>query len=299
MLRPAFSTVACPSWTLDRVAASAGDWGYLGVELRSFGQGGTDFACDPGLTDGVKVRRLFADAGVEVCGVASGVRFDAPVFPPVIGHILPAREASIREGKHMISVARDCGAPFMRVFAFEVQGREGRRSVLRRVCDRIYKVCDFARNRDVRVVIENGGTFARAEDLIEIMDRVRLPQLAACYDGTTAWQAGEDPAAGVAAIGPRLAVARLRDLRENRPARLGTGEAPCREFVQSLRACDETWGNDPWLVYTWDRAWLPELAPAEEVLPKAAQLIFDWSGQVIGRRKKFEAFQSAAPAMML
>ena len=77
MLRLAFSTVACHTWTLERVARSAGEWGYMGVELRSFGEGGTRFACDPALTSGGKVRELFREAGVEVAGIGGGVRFDA------------------------------------------------------------------------------------------------------------------------------------------------------------------------------------------------------------------------------
>lgn len=297
MIRTAFSTVACPTWTLEHVADAAARWGYMGVEFRSFGQGGTQIACDPALTDGVKVRAVLTDAGVDSACIASGVRFDTPVFPPVLGEILLSREATIREARHMISVARDCGTPYVRVFAFESPGRERRPATMKRITNRLRAACDFARNREVTLLLENGGSFPTARDLAEILDAVNSPMLAACYDGATAWQAGEDVELGAALLGPRLRVVRLRDLRDGRPARLGTGQAPCRAMVRAAADVDAAWRTDPWVVYTWDRLWLPELSPAEDVLPAAPGLIAQWGGQTIGRLGKLEARQSAAPAM--
>lgn len=298
MIRLAFSTVACHTWTLERVARSAGEWGYMGVELRSFGEGGTEVACDPSLTSGAKVREVFREAGVEVAGIASGVRFDAAIWPPVVGTLLPAREASVRAGKHMVAVARQVGAPSVRVFAFDAPERESKKSALRRICDRLGKVCDAARNRDVTILIENGGTFSTADDLIDIIRRVSQPQLAASYDAATAFAAGESPAAGAQTLGRFLRVARVRDERDGHACRLGIGEVPLQPFLAAVRAADQTWGTDPWVVYSWDRMWLPELSPAEEVLPAAARLLAQWLGG-LGAAHRYEAFQSAAPAMRI
>ncbi len=268
----------------------------MGVELRSFGEGGTEFACDPALTSGAKVREIFREAGVQVAGIASGVRFDAAIWPPVVGNLLAGREASVNEGKHMVTVAAHVGAPYVRVFGFEGTPGESKKSLFRRVCDRLGKVCDHARHRDVMVLIENGGTFATAGDLVDIIRRVSQPQLAASYDAATAHAAGESPAAGVELLGGWLRVARVRDQREGRPCRLGTGEVPLREFFGAVRRSDEANGMDPWAVYTWDRAWLPELASAEDVLAAAAKLMGEWAGGG-GAMHRLEAFQSAAPAM--
>ena len=88
MFKPAFSTVACPEWTLDRAARAAAEWGYEGLELRTFGHGSTHLACDPALTSAEKVRKVLDDAGVAPFSLASGVRFDEPIRPPVIGRVL-------------------------------------------------------------------------------------------------------------------------------------------------------------------------------------------------------------------
>jgi len=273
MPKIAFSTVACPSWTLERVAAAAAEWGFDAVELRSYGHRDSDFACDPGLTDPEKVRDIFAEAGVEIAGLASGVRFDAPIFPPVVGLLLPSVEASVREGRHMVQVAHETAAPYVRVFAFEIPRRESRRSALRRICDRLAKVCDYARGREVTVLIENGGGFPTSSDLLEIMSRVDSPFLAASYDIATAVAGGEDPVAGARALGARLRCGRLRDLRGAQPVPLGQGELPCRAFAQAVAQGSA----EAVLVCTWDRAWMSELAPAEKVLPGAARLLHEWT----------------------
>ncbi len=270
----AFSTVACPEWTLERVAQAAATWGYDAVELRSFGHGSTRSACDPGLTSGAKVRRLFHGVGVGLAGVASGVRFDAAIFPPVLGHVLPQREASVREGQHFVEIGEDCGAPTVRCFAFDVPRGSGRRGTLRRISDRLARVCDHARHRGVRVLVENGGGFASAEDLAEILGRVASPVAGACYDVAAARAVGAAVAEGAALLGDRLVVARVRDARERRPVPLGTGDLDAEGFVRDLAAA----GFAGWLVYEWERAWLDELAPADEVLPGALATLQSWLG---------------------
>lgn len=306
MLRIAFSTVACQQWTLERVAAAAADWGYTGVELRSFGEGGgpaCDFACDPALTAGPKVRAIFDEMGVQVAGVASGCRFDDPVTPPVIGDLLPGADRSVREGKHLVSVAAGAGAEYLRVYAFQIPKRERRHTAIRRICERLYKLCDYARNRELRVVIENGGDFSTAADLVEIIDRVNWPLLRACYDLDAAVAAGDDIEDGVKLLGARLHVARVRDRRNEKPCRLGEGELPVREFVRAVETSAAEWNTTPWVVVTWDRAWIPQLASAESVLLQAATTLLEWSGEAGGSRRPGvipgRTPQSVAPAMML
>lgn len=274
MLRPAFSTVACPDWTLERVAQAAAEFRFDGVELRTFGQGKSEFACDPGLTDPAKVRRLFGDMGVQIAGLATGVRFDAPIFPPVLGNLLPQREASVREGKRSVQLGAACGTRYVRVFGFEIGQRENRKAAVTRIAERLGKVCDHARNRDVLVLLENAASFPGAQDLMEIIDRVASPQLGACYDLASGHAVGETPRDAVAALGKAIKMVRVRDTEDGRPVPLGQGELPNRELITALRSA----GVDAWLTFTWDRAWMPDLAPPERVLPEAAHRLWEWIG---------------------
>ncbi|MGP1347548.1 MAG: sugar phosphate isomerase/epimerase family protein [Phycisphaerales bacterium] len=276
MFKPAFSTIACPEWTLDRVLRCAREWGYDGVELRSFGHGGggTDgIASDPGLTAGSKARYLADDAGVSIAAVSGSVSFDAPITPPVLGRVMPWNEASVRAGRDLVEVGHECGASMVRVFGFRVPKGQSRTGTLRRIIERLGKVVDHARGRDLVVVLENGGSFSTAEDLLEIIGRVGSPLLRASYDILAATDAGEDPAEGLMKLGARAALARVRDVdSDRRPVPLGTGTLACAEFCSAASALG------CWLSCTWDVAWMRDLADAESVLPKAIERMYGWAG---------------------
>lgn len=271
----AYSTVACPDWTLRRVADTARELGYVGVELRSFDSHSPDFACDPSMTAGEKVKRIFADAGVLPAGVATSVHFDAPIFPPVIGRALCDNEKSIRAAKRAIDTAREIGAQYVRVFGYELGAKEKLKPGIERIVERLELAVAGARHTGVSVVLENGGTFATAESLIEIIDRIPSPTLRAAYSPAVAMQAGEDPLDGIAALGDRLLVVKLKDHRDGTPCPIGEGEVPCEELVRRLGHG----GGTIWGVVEWDRAWLPELDEPGPVLKDAIRKVAEWSAQ--------------------
>lgn len=274
MMKPAFSTVACPEWSLSQVAERAQANGFEAVELRTFGDASTKFACDPALTRGDKVRGIFRDRGIEILSIASGVRFDEPVSPPVIGFAISDTERTVREGRRAVDLAVAVEAPLVRVFAFDYPRRERRDRATRRIVGRLARVVDHAEKTGVKVVIENGGAFRTAGELMDLMRASESSLLGVSYNLAVAHAAGERPEEAVATLGDRLMLARIKDLKHGRPCELGTGEVPCERFVRLLM---ERGFRGP-LVYEWDRAWMPELAPAEQVLGGAASRVWSWLG---------------------
>lgn len=277
MFKTAFSTVACPEWTLARVARAAAEYGYSGVELRTFGSGSTQVACDPALTAPEKVRGLFRESGAEIACLATSVALDEAVSPPVIGRVIGDYERSVRAAKEAIELAAALECPFVRVFAFEVQGRETRKSAMGRIRDRLKLTVDAARNTGVKVVVENGGSFCRASDLLELFDGVASSLLGASYSMAVAADAGEDPVEGARALADRLWVAKIKDRDGDlHPCPPGDAHAtlPSREFVRGLVAS----GFRGWVVFEWDRLWLPGLDVPEVILPQVARRLFEWAG---------------------
>jgi sugar phosphate isomerase/epimerase len=274
MMKPAFSTVACPEWTLSQVAERAQDFGFEAVELRTFGDHSTMFACDPALTSGDKVRRLFGDRGVEVLSLASGVRFDEPIRPPVIGYAISDTERSVREGRRAVDLAVALECPYVRVFGFDFAAREKRSRAVTRIAGRLAKVVDHAEKTGVKVVVENGGAFRTAAALRELLVAGQSRLLGVSYNLALGIEAGDTVESAIASLGDALMVARIKDLRDGHPCELGAGQVPCERFVRTLAAA----GFDGPLVYEWDRAWMPELAPAEQVLGSAAARIWSWLG---------------------
>lgn len=274
MFMPAFSTVACPEWPLERVLSAAGKWGYERVELRTFGDESTGFASDPALTGANKVRSLVREAGVEIACAATDLRFDDPIRPPVIGLVIGDQEREVRRAKDAIDLASSIECPLVRVFAFEF-GSERRSSAIRRIAARLAMVADHARNTGVRIALENGGSFPTAALLCGILDEVNNPLLGVSYSMSVAHAAGEDPVRGINVLGDRLWLARIRDLRRGRPCAIGDGDLPCRAFAAALAAS----GFGGPLVVEWDRAWVPGLAEPENALPGAIERLYSWAGE--------------------
>ena len=281
MLTPAFSTVACREWTLDRVALAAQRLGFGAVELRTFGVDSRSFACDPAMTDCAKVRRLFTDAGISVCSLATGVAFDGVIKPQLMGYVFGDQEASVRAGRRAIDLAAAVEAPVVRVFGFRLQPREheGKRRAagVARVLSRLSKVVEHAAKTGVKVAFENGGSFATSTQVLEIINEVRSPLLVASYNAAAAQAAGERPADGVARLAGAgsLGMLRVKDTLGGRPVVLGTGEIAVRDAVTAAAR----WAPDGTpIVFEWDRAWIPDIGEPDFALDHAARTLWQWMG---------------------
>ncbi len=275
-MKLAFSTVACPEWTLEQVAACAQKAGYQGVDLRTFGSGSTRFACDPALTDPLKIRQMLAPTGCEVACISTSIRYDAPITPPLLGHIIGGTPAGVVETAWAVDLAARLEAPLVRVFAYQIPGSESRASAMARIVDRLELAVATARNTGVRLALENGGSFQTAAEVSELLDRVNSPLLGAAYSPALASLAGEDIKGGVNVLGDRLFSVKLKETRGGVPCALGEGDSHARKIVDVLT----TAGFTGWAIYEHDRAWLGDGAASgsEDVLVRSARTFFGWVG---------------------
>ncbi|GJQ30715.1 MAG: hypothetical protein HBSAPP03_25990 [Phycisphaerae bacterium] len=272
-MKPAFSTVGVPDWTLPRIAQRAKAWGFLGVELRSFGFGSRPIACDPALTAPAKARALFSRAGVSIVSIATSIRFDRPVTPPVLGHLLDTRR-DVREAHGAVDLAISLECPFIRVFGFEIEGNETRTSAVARIVDRLRQAADHCDKSGVRLMLENGGSFATAADLADLLDRVNSPLVGAAYSVGVGRAAGENPADAVNVLGDRLVCVKIQDFKRGVPCALGDGDLHARDSVASLARA----GYDGWLVHEFDRLWFKDAPDAEATLARSVRTLFEWIG---------------------
>lgn len=286
MIRTAFSTVSCPSWTLDRVARTAAELGFDGVDLRTFGYDSRQFVNDPLMTSARKVARTFGDLGVDICCLSTSIRLDAPIRPHVIGRtFLFDQERTTRQATQLVDFASAIGAPYLRVFGFEVPEGEKRATSVRLIAGRLATIADHARHRGVTILLENGGAFRTADELREIVDMADSPLVGVCYNNAVGHAAGDDPARALRTLGRRLHLVRLKDYGEQGAMALGEGNSEASSFVHAMNGPA---AFDGWIIYEWDAAWDTSLAPAERVLPQAVRTIYGWlganaSGKAAGR----------------
>ncbi len=278
MIEIAMSTLACPTRTLAEAVAIAEAAGCNGIELRTGGVRARELACDPFLTDEAKTRGLLEVAGLKPSCIATAVKFDTPVFPPVVGYLFD-NEGEVRQAKRAIDLAAQLDCPMIRVFGFEKQGRESSKAAFKRISNRLKLACDHARNTGTMIVVENGGDFSTAEQLAELVSAVDTTLIGASYDVAIGHHAGDTPEQMTANLRGKLKLVRVKDRdADAQPVQLGDGTQPIEAFVRQL--AKTRWSGT--LVFEWEAAWFEGLAPIEQVLPTAVQRLCDWAGLTRG-----------------
>src|SRR5215207_6520704 len=113
-MKLAFTTLACPGWSLEQAVAAARQYGYQGIELRLID--GELVRADLDIEARRRVRELCTDAGIPIICVDTSVRVAQP--DPA------ARAEQIRDGLAFLELAAGWDAPLIRVFGGPPKGTE-------------------------------------------------------------------------------------------------------------------------------------------------------------------------------
>ena len=260
-MKLSFSTLACPSWSLERVIDAAGRHGYDGVELR-FLEDRDDLwerpeLRGPGLPE---TRRRLRDAGLAVPCVDSRSFFHHPDEA--------TRRRSLEEAARIVGVAHELGAKGIRVFGDSIQPGADLASTRAWIADSLSALAERGRPAGVEVWLESHGDFARATDTLTVLEGVRGSGVGVLWDAPNAFAAGEDPGEGARLLGRHIRHVHLKDLRR-RPGTLplpvlpGQGEFPAAAALAALARH----GYQGWLSFEWEKKWHPEIEEPEVALP--------------------------------
>lgn len=273
-MKIAFSTLACPEWTLQQAAEQAAEMGYLGVDLRSFLSVQERMASDPMSVEPAEIDSIFDDAGVIPLCLSTGVKFDKMIDPPLLGRIFVNEEAGVSDAKQFVDLADRAGIKFVRVFGCDLPAAEPVTWSMRRVTERLSLAAQTCRNTDVRLLIENAGSFARSSDLLDLIHRIDSQWLGASYNCLAAANAGECPVDGVRRLANHLRIVRVSDIDEDgNPVMLGQGRFPNAKLIETLREINYT----GWIVYEFPKRWYPEIGTdSTELLSHACKTLYAW-----------------------
>ena len=279
----AFSTVACPDWTLAEVLEQAKQMGYEGVELRTLGTGSSALASDPALAQPQKVRRLLDDSGVAPVCLSTSVAL----------HHRDSADAQRADQQALayLDLASQIGCPQLRVFGYKVRPGQNRQAVIQQIAQRAKPLVDRAAEQGVRLLFENAGSFNRAKEWWWLFNLIDHPMIGMCWNVANAAAAGEPPSVSVPCLNTRIHLAKVKDTHIGEGSGfvgLGSGTVGVQEFVKRLLGV----GFDGFITFEWDRLWLPSLAPAQEVLPEAHKRLAGWL-EDIGKAAK--GFTDAEP----
>ncbi|MFG2571226.1 sugar phosphate isomerase/epimerase family protein [Streptomyces sp. NPDC048481] len=252
----AFSTLGVPGLPVSEVLRLAVAHGYHGVEVRAH----PEEPVHPGLTpqERADVAAEFKAAGVEILGVAGYARVAAPGDDePVLDEI-----------RALVGLARDLGAPFVRVFpggapdgAEEQSDADADAIAARRLGTAAEHAADFG----VRILVETHDSHRTGADVIRIIGPVGHRQVGALWDVMHTWLGGEQPQDTYAALSPFLGYVQVKDIasaEDTTPLALGSGVLPLAECVEVLTRN----GWDGWLCWEYEKRWHEDAEPLAGLL---------------------------------
>jgi sugar phosphate isomerase/epimerase len=258
----AFSTLACPAWSLDQVVEAAAAYGYEGVELR---------LVDGELIDGAmpasereRVRDVFKGARLPIVAVDSSVRV-----------AVDDDAAAVLHG--FIELAAAWESRIVRVFGGEWEGLRSREQAVAQARSVFAECAPYAAANGVTITLETHDRFSSTALVAEVLEGLSSA-VAALWDTGHPHRLGDPPERVVELLDGRIAHVHVKDCRrvdrsdEWQLTLLGDGEVPVRDCIDALNAV----GYRGWLSVEWEKKWHPELAEPEVALPQFAKMLRSW-----------------------
>jgi sugar phosphate isomerase/epimerase len=272
----AFSTVSCPTWDFPTIVERAREYGYGGVEIRGFLNEPAATTADLFAADLDDLRRTFDAAGVEVACLASSIAMEQPHAAWQVWRRSP-NERRANELRTYVDTARRLGCHLVKIFDTQVRPGQTRSSAGVALGDWLLPLADYAADRDVVIVIENALSFRASKEMWAILDRLQHPSIACCWDVFNASLIGESPYVSVPVLNSKIAYTQVKDAKIGALGatlcKLGEGDVPVEKFITRLKGV----GYTGYVTVEWEKAWLPNIAEPQDVLPDAVEKLRKWA----------------------
>ena len=265
-----FSTLGCPSWGWSRILAFAAEHRFASIELRGI-QANMDLTRVPELAPdriGETKRQLAAhELSVSCLGASANMHDRDPV----------KHAAQLDEARRFIDLAQALGAPYVRVFGNEYVKDVPRDQMLAHIAGALRSLGDYAKPKNVTVVIESHGDFTDSPALLEILQRADSPNVALLWDAHHTFVSGkEQPEDTVRQLGRFIRHTHLKDSvpagNDRRYVLTGTGEVPVQRQIAALAKI----GYRGFYSFEWEKRWHPEIEEPEIALAQYAQVAAEY-----------------------
>ena len=263
-MKLAYSSLACPGWTVEEAADAVSGYGYDGIEWRlADGEPITPQTPVPVLE---RVLAATQSRGLRVPALDSSCR--------LVQADAAGRSATLREGEFMVDLAVDLGAPVVRVFGGPLPAGKTALDELAPAAEVLSGIARYAASRGIRILLEtHDPAWSRSANAVALIEAAGEPNVGILYDVLHPCRMGEEPEQTVATLGRQVELVHMKDGRrpedgsESWPlCALGEGDVPLERTLVALRAV----GYDSWYTFEWEKRWHPELAEPERALAAGA-----------------------------
>jgi sugar phosphate isomerase/epimerase len=265
-----FSTLGCPTWPWLRILDFAAEHQFAAIELRGI-QENMDLTKVPEFAPAriAAAKQQLAAHGLTVsCLGASAQMHD---MDPV------KHAAQLDEARRFIDLAHVLGAPYVRVFGNEYVKDVPRDQMLAHIGGALHEVGDYARGKDVTVIIESHGDFTDSPSLLELLQRADSPHVALLWDAHHTFVSGkEQPEDTVRQLGRYIRHTHLKDSvaagNDRRYVLTGTGDVPVKRQIAALAKI----GYRGLYSFEWEKRWHPEIEEPEVAIAQYARVAAEY-----------------------
>jgi len=261
-----FSTLGCPTWPWPRILDFAAEHQFASIELRGL-QANMDLTKVPEFAAEHigDARRQLAAHGLTVSCLGASAHMHE--LDPV------KHAAQLDQARAFIDLAQALGAPYVRVFGNEYVRDVPRADMLAHIAGALRSLGDYAKPKNVTVVIESHGDFTDSPALLEILQKADSPNVALLWDAHHTFVSGkEQPEDTVRQLGRYIRHTHLKDSapagNDRRYVLTGTGDVPVQRQVAALAKI----GYRGFFSFEWEKRWHAEIEEPEVALAQYAQV---------------------------
>jgi sugar phosphate isomerase/epimerase len=257
----AYSSLACPNWTVEEAADAVARYGFDGIEWRL--ANGEPITSQ---TPAAVLRRMIAATqarGLRVPALDSSCQ----LFQPDAA----GRTKSVREGERMVDLAVSLGARALRVFGGPLPHELSVSEVLAPAADVLSSIARYASGHGVHVLLEtHDPVWSHSANAVALVEATGAPNVGILYDVLHPCRMGEPAEQTVSILDGYINLVHVKDGHRPRDGSqewplcaLGEGDVPLATMHARLQAQ----GYDGWYTFEWEKRWHRELAEPEQALP--------------------------------
>lgn len=253
-----FSTLGCPDWTFKQITSFAVQHGYKGIEVRGIQRQMDLTQCPEFSTEENRkaTLALMKEKGLQFVGLGSSANLH---FAEGV-----EREKNLAEARSFIDLAQQINCPYVRVFPNRFPKEQDRNTTIGLIVKGLLELGDYAKGKNVSVLMETHGDVVKIEDLEKIMRSATHPNIGLVWDISNMWTVTkEPPAEAYKKLKKYIRHTHIKDAKladdKLQYKLLGQGDVPIFEAIGAL----SKGGYKGYYSFEWEKMWHPEIAEPE------------------------------------
>jgi len=263
----AFSTLGCPDWTFEQIADFAAQNGYNGLEIRGIKREMDLTKCaEFSSPESIKATlALMNTKGLKFVNLGASAKMHF--------HGGTEKEKNLAEAKAFIDLAQQINCPYVRVFPNNFPKDRTRDQTMKTVAENLLILGNYAKDKNVIVLLETHGDFSDSEDILKVMKATKHPNIGLVWDIANMWTiTKESPVIVYNKLKKYIHHTHIKDAKlvgkKLEYTLLGQGDVPIFEAIDILSEA----GYKGYYSFEWEKLWHPEILEPEIALadyPKA------------------------------